>query len=70
MALYKAITHGKEKRKAYRGAKAFDVTCRNHGACDYCKSNRLFRGLRDRLRKADSSIDDVDFSLDSFEGFS
>lgn len=65
MSLRQAIVHGKEKRKAYRGAKAFDVTCRNHGSCDWCRSNRLFRGLRDKLRKADSSMDDINFSLDS-----
>lgn len=39
--LDKAIKHGKEKRKPYYGAKAIDHTCRNHGSCDYCKSNRL-----------------------------
>ena len=32
MGLEKAIEHGKEKRKAYRGAKAVDSTCRNHGS--------------------------------------
>ena len=28
MSLDKAIKHGKEKRKPYRGAKAVDKTCR------------------------------------------
>lgn len=42
MSLDKAIKHGKEKRKQYRGSKAVDHTCRNHGSCDYCKNNRLF----------------------------
>jgi len=37
----KAIKSGKEKRKPYRGAKSYDVSCRNHGSCDYCKSNRI-----------------------------
>jgi hypothetical protein len=31
---------GKERRKPYRGAKAIDATCRNHGGCPYCESNR------------------------------
>ena len=31
MSLDKAIEHGKEHRKPYRGAKAVDKTCRNHG---------------------------------------
>ena len=31
---------GKEHRKPYYGAKAVDRTCRNHGSCPYCESNR------------------------------
>lgn len=38
--LYKAIEHGKEKRKPYRKSKAIDCTCRNHGSCSYCRANR------------------------------
>lgn len=41
MALDKAIQHGKEHRKPYTGGKTIDRTCRNHGSCDWCKSNRL-----------------------------
>ena len=40
MSLEKAIAHGKEKRKPYRGSKRFDCSCRNHGSCGYCLSNR------------------------------
>ena len=40
MSLDKAIEHGKEKRKLYRGVKAFDSSCRNHGSCLWCKRNR------------------------------
>ena len=40
MSLDKAIKHGKEKRKEYRGSKSFDRSCRNHGHCSYCQSNR------------------------------
>lgn len=43
MALDKAIEHGKEHRKPYTGAKAIDRTCRNHGSCGWCKSNRLYK---------------------------
>lgn len=46
MSLDKAIKFGKEKRKPYRGAKAIDCTCRNHGTCEYCKSNRLIQSKR------------------------
>lgn len=42
MGLEKAIKYGKEKRKEYRGAKAIDRTCRNHGSCEWCKRNRLY----------------------------
>ena len=40
MSLNNAIKHGKEKRKAYRGSKAIDHTCRNHGGCPWCEGNR------------------------------
>ena len=42
MALYKAIAHGKEKRAEYRGCKFANRNCRNHGSCNYYKSNRLY----------------------------
>lgn len=42
MSLDKAIDHGKEHRNPYRGAKASDCTCRNHGSCEVCKGNRLY----------------------------
>lgn len=43
MGLEKAIEHGKEHRKPYRGAKVIDHTCRNHGSCEWCKGNRLHK---------------------------
>ena len=43
MSLDKAIAHGKEYRKPFRGAKAIDKTCRNHGGCEWCKGNRLHK---------------------------
>lgn len=46
MGLDKAIEHGKEKRKPYKGAKAIDYTCRNHGSCEWCKSNRLYQQMK------------------------
>ena len=47
MSLDKAIEHGKEKRKPYRGSKSFDNTCRNHGGCDWCRKNRQHK-FRDK----------------------
>lgn len=44
--LDKAIEHGKEHRKPYRGSKAIDKTCRNHGSDDWAKDNRLYRANR------------------------
>lgn len=41
--LDKGIFHGKEHRKPYRGAKAHDRGCRNHGSCSYCRCNRLHK---------------------------
>jgi len=49
MALDKAIEHKKEKRKAYRKSKSFDKTCRNHGDCDYCKNNRLYKFKKSKI---------------------
>jgi len=42
MGLEKAIQSGKEKRKAYYGSKSFDCSCRNHGDCSWCQSNRHY----------------------------
>lgn len=40
MSLDKSILSGEEHRKPYRGAKAVDSTCRNHGSCPYCQAGR------------------------------
>ena len=40
MSLDKSIAHGKERRKPYRGSKAIDPSCRNHGGCPWCEENR------------------------------
>ena len=47
MSLDKAIEHGKEHRKPYRGSKAIDYTCRNHGSCPWCERNRRHK-FRDK----------------------
>lgn len=57
MSLDKAIRHKKEKRKPYRGSKAFDRTCRNHGSCAYCERQRtqknkaLDRAAKEQIKK-------------------
>ena len=47
MSLDKSIAHGKEHRKPYRGTKAYDCTCRNHGSCQWCVENRTHK-FRDK----------------------
>lgn len=47
MSLDKAIQYGKERRKPYRGSKAIDPTCRNHGSCPVCEANRKHK-FRDK----------------------
>lgn len=51
MALDKAIKYGKEHRKPYRGAKALDPQCRNHGGCPWCA--RATKYKRERQTKED-----------------
>lgn len=43
MSLDKAILHGKEHRKQYRGAKAVDKTCRNHGSDPWLKKQAEYK---------------------------
>ena len=52
MSLDKAIEHGKEHRKPYKGGKAIDKSCRNHGGCDACKMNRTITYIK-RIEQAD-----------------
>ncbi len=47
MSLDKSIEHGKERRKPYRGSKAIDPSCRNHGGCPWCEENRKHK-FRDK----------------------
>ncbi len=53
MSLDKAISHGKEHRKPYRGSKEIDRSCRNHGSCEWCRRNRLHK-----FRKNEEDLDD------------
>lgn len=55
MSLDKSIKHGKERRKQYRGVKAYCKMCRNHGGCDYCRDNRLHSNKKRLERLKDLS---------------
>ncbi len=57
MGLEKAIQHGKEKRRPYKGAKAVDCSCRNHGTCEWCRQNRMYKTIRDLVR-TDQELDE------------
>lgn len=49
MSLDKSIKFGKSHRKQYRGAKAIDATCRNHGSCKWCEENRTHKNDKREL---------------------
>ena len=57
MGLEKAIQYGKEKRRPYKGAKAVDCSCRNHGTCEWCRQNRMYKTIRDLIR-TDQELDE------------
>ena len=62
MSLDKAIEHGKEKRKPYRGSKAIDKSCRNHGGgskyqCPWCLENRMHKNRKRESRHKDFGDD-------------
>ena len=65
MALDKAIKSGKEHRKQYRGSKAIDRSCRNHGSCDWCRENRLhkFRKIGDIEAEAERTAKVIDHKI-------
>ena len=65
MSLDKAISHGKEHRRPYRGNKAVDYTCRNHGGCDWCKNNRMYNEKRE-LEKMKYRLDDFEQQIKEY----
>ena len=52
MSLDKGVAFGKEKRKKYRGSKAIDKTCRNHGSCPHCEGGRQHKSRKQALLAA------------------
>ncbi len=54
MSLDKAIEHGHEHRKPYKGAKRFDKTCRNHGSCNWCQENRTYKFRKKEMQEENS----------------
>jgi hypothetical protein len=56
MSLDKAIASGKEHRKKYRGCKAIDATCRNHGSCPHCRGVNKYK-TKKRIEKAEADYE-------------
>lgn len=46
MSLDKAIEHGKERRRQYRGAASVSSGCRHGGDCKYCQNNRTYKNRK------------------------
>ena len=44
--LDKGIEHGKEHRRPYYRAQAVAKSCRCHGGCPYCESNRKYKYVK------------------------
>ncbi len=59
MSLDKAIEHGKEHRKPYRGSKSIDKTCRNHGGCQWCEENRKHKFRDKKPPEPDDFIENI-----------
>lgn len=57
MTLDKAIASGKEQRKPYRKGKSIDRSCRNHGSCPACYSNRTYREQKEKAK----TLEDLKF---------
>ena len=57
MSMDKAILYGKEKRKPYRGAKAIDPWCRNHGKDEWALENRQYKNKKREMAAKDKMND-------------
>lgn len=57
MALDKAIKHGKEHRKPYMDIRP--RSCRNHGDCPFCLSNRIHKFRDKHPQTMDEAIDEM-----------
>ena len=53
MSMDRAIASGKERRRPYRGSRAFDPSCRHGGSCSWCEGNRTVRAKREAAAARD-----------------
>jgi len=66
--LDKAIEHGKERRKPYRGAKAVDSSCCNHRGCPYCERNRTYKNIKQLQSAIEKENEEKKNLFSGFEG--
>lgn len=50
------------KKKPYRGTRSIDKTCRSHGSCPYCQSNRIHKYKKST--PIDTLLTELDRNLD------
>ena len=53
-------------KKAYTKSKAIDATCRSHGGCPWCESNRLFN--RNKISEKEIKKEIVEYFMPKIEG--
>lgn len=51
----------KRPRNPYRGSRAFDASCRNHGGCPWCEGNRLAAAQRGLDAATAQMLDGLDW---------
>jgi hypothetical protein len=56
MSFDKNYPNRKDKRKSYRGSRAFDRSCRHGGRCGWCLGNRTYNTRR-REAEADGRVE-------------
>lgn len=57
MSFDKNYPNRKDHRKSFYNSKAFDRSCRNHGACPYCLDSRMHKHKKRKIPIDYSDID-------------
>lgn len=56
------------KRHKLTGSKAWSCSCRNHGTCNWCRSNRMYNELRDKEKITYEESEFKKGNLENYEG--
>ena len=67
MSLDKAIKYKKERRKEYRGAKAVDSHCRNHGECPWCQGKIKYKAKKREPIVSDDDDSNINMEVPSHD---